>query len=58
MVSATGSSCVEANLVSTAAIVWGEQALHKLSGFGQAARLVRFDGEVISVNGWPQEEVR
>lgn len=58
MVSATGSNCVEANLVSTAAIVWGEQALDKLSGFGQAARLVRFDGEVLSVNGWPQEEVR
>jgi thiamine biosynthesis lipoprotein len=58
MVSATGSNCVEANLVSTAAVVWGEQALHKLSAFGQAARLVRFDGEVLSVNGWPQEEVR
>jgi thiamine biosynthesis lipoprotein len=58
MVSATGSSCVEANLVTTAAIVWGEQALHKLSGFEQAARLVRFDGEVLSVNGWPQAEVR
>ena len=44
--------------MSTAAIVWGEQALQKLCGFGQSARLVRFDGEVLSVNGWPQEEVR
>jgi len=56
MASATGSSCVEANLVTTAALVWGEQALDRLSGFGQAARLVRFDGEVFSVNGWPQED--
>ena len=57
LVSATGTSCVEANLVTTAAIVWGEQALDKLNGFGQSARLVRFDGEVFSVNGWPSEEV-
>jgi len=56
MASATGSSCVGANLVTTAALVWGDQALERLSGFGQAARLVRFDGEVFSVNGWPQED--
>ncbi len=56
MVSATGRSCVEANVVTTAAIVWGEQALDKLAGFEQAVRLVRFDGEVFAVNGWPQEE--
>ena len=56
LVSATGTSCVEANLVTTAAIVWGEQALGKLDGLGRPARLVRFDGEVVSVNGWPSEE--
>ncbi|MGO9857134.1 MAG: FAD:protein FMN transferase [Acidimicrobiales bacterium] len=57
LVSATGTSCVEANLATTAAIVWGEQALDKLNGFGRSARLVRFDGEVFSMNGWPSEEV-
>ena len=55
MVSATGSSCVEANLVTTAAIVWGERALDELPRFGQAVRLVRSDGEVVRVNGWPLE---
>jgi FAD:protein FMN transferase len=53
LVSATGSSCVEANLVTTAAIVWGNRALEELAAFDQSVRLVRFDGEVFSVNGWP-----
>jgi FAD:protein FMN transferase len=55
LVSATGSSCVEANLVTTAAIVWGEGALHELARFEQSVRLVRGDGRVFFVNGWPQE---
>ncbi len=55
LVSATGSSCVDANLVTTAAIVWGPEALARLAGFEQSVRLVRADGEVFSVNGWPLE---
>ena len=55
VVSATGSSCVEANIVTTAAIVWGERALDELPRFEQSVRLVRFDGKVFSVNGWPME---
>jgi FAD:protein FMN transferase len=55
VVSATGRSCVEANLVTTAAIVWGARALDELPRFGQAVRLVRADGKVYSVNGWPQD---
>jgi thiamine biosynthesis lipoprotein len=55
LVSATGTSCVEANIVTTASIVWGEQALGRLAGFDQSMRLVRFDGKVFSVNGWPLE---
>ena len=55
LVSATGSSCVEANLVTTAAIVWGAQALDELPRFGQSVRLVRSDGKVFHVNGWPQD---
>ncbi|MFZ0251104.1 MAG: FAD:protein FMN transferase [Acidimicrobiales bacterium] len=53
LVSATGASCVEANLVTTAAIVWGRSALDRLPRLGQAARLVRSDGRVFFVNGWP-----
>ncbi|HTU37406.1 MAG TPA: FAD:protein FMN transferase [Acidimicrobiales bacterium] len=55
LVSATGASCVEANIVTTAAVVWGESALDHLAGFAQSVRLVRFDGEVVYVNGWPAE---
>jgi FAD:protein FMN transferase len=56
LVSATGSSCVEANLVTTAAIVWGAGALHELARFEQSVRLVRVDGKVFTVNGWPPEQ--
>jgi thiamine biosynthesis lipoprotein len=55
LVSATGTSCVEANVVTTAAIVWGEHALDQLARFDQSVRLVRFDGTVCAVNGWPVE---
>jgi thiamine biosynthesis lipoprotein len=54
LVSATGATCVEANLVTTAAIVWGERALERLPRFGQSVRLVRADGHVVTVNGWPE----
>jgi thiamine biosynthesis lipoprotein len=40
--------------VTTAAIVWGERALDELPRFGQAVRLVRHDGQVFFVNGWPE----
>ena len=53
LVSATGASCVEANLVTTAAIVWGEDALDELGRFEQPVRLVRPDGSVVCLNGWP-----
>lgn len=55
LVSATGASCVEANVVTTAAVVWGVDALDRLAGFEQSVRLVRTDGQVFSVNGWPLE---
>ena len=56
LVSATGASCVEANLVTTASLVWGADALDQLRRFDQSVRLVRFDGRVFTVNGWPHEE--
>ena len=55
VVSATGSSCVQANLVTTAAIVWGERALDELQRFEQSMRLVRLDGKVFPLRGWPEE---
>jgi thiamine biosynthesis lipoprotein len=55
LVSATGASCVDANMVTTASLVWGAQALDRVRGFGQSVRLVRLDGAVFSVNGWPLE---
>ena len=54
LVSATGPNCVAANIVTTAAIVWGARALDELARTTQPARLVRCDGEVFSVNGWPE----
>jgi FAD:protein FMN transferase len=55
LVSVTGSSCVDANALSTAAIVWGPGALDRLQQYGQAARLLRHDGEVFTVGGWPDD---
>jgi thiamine biosynthesis lipoprotein len=57
LVSATGTSCVDANTVTTAALVWGSRALEELHAFDQSVRLVRLDGAVFSVNGWPLEPV-
>jgi thiamine biosynthesis lipoprotein len=55
LVSATGASCVDANALATAAVVWGAPAPRRLRAFDQAARLVRHDGRVFSLNGWPGE---
>ncbi|HUY21978.1 MAG TPA: FAD:protein FMN transferase [Acidimicrobiales bacterium] len=58
LVSASGASCVEANAASTAAVVWGEQAVPRLVELGQPARLVRHDGQVLTLNGWPAADER
>jgi thiamine biosynthesis lipoprotein len=55
LVSASGESCVDANAATTAAVVWGERAVAKLVQLGQPARLVRHDGQVLTVHGWPSE---
>jgi thiamine biosynthesis lipoprotein len=54
LVSAVGATCVDANAATTAAMVWGEAALDYLPSFGQAMRLVRHDGCVTYLNGWPE----
>ncbi len=56
LVSAVGPSCVDANALSTAAVVWGNKAIGLLGPFGQAVRLVRHDGAVFTLGGWPDEE--
>jgi len=53
--SVTAADCVDANTASTAAIVLGERAVDWLRTTGLPARLVRADGTVVCLNGWPQE---
>jgi thiamine biosynthesis lipoprotein len=53
LASVAGASCVDANALSTAAIVWGRKALDCLRPYGQAARLLRHDGQVFTLGGWP-----
>jgi thiamine biosynthesis lipoprotein len=51
--SVAAATCVDANAASTAAIVLGEAAPAWLARTGLAARLVRRDGEVVGIAGWP-----
>jgi hypothetical protein len=46
---------IAANAVSTAAIVWGRTAFQHLNRFDQSVRIVRHDGRVVCINGWPEE---
>ena len=52
-VSVAAATCVDANTASTAAILRGERAPAWLAGAGLPARLVRHDGTVEIVAGWP-----
>jgi FAD:protein FMN transferase len=54
-VSVAAASCVDANTASTAAIVLGDAAPEWLAARRLPARLVREDGEVVRVAGWPEE---
>lgn len=55
-VSVAAASCVDANTASTEAVVLGERALGRLRRTGLPARLVRVDGTVERVCGWPEDE--
>lgn len=55
-VSVTAARCVDANVASTAAVVLGEQGPLWLTALGLPARLVRRDGVVVTLNGWPDDE--
>lgn len=52
-VSVAASSCADANIASTAAIVWGEAAIDRLRQLGVPARLVGVNGSVVRLGGWP-----
>jgi thiamine biosynthesis lipoprotein ApbE len=54
-VSVAADTCVAANTLSTAAIVWGEEAPRRL--WDVPARLVREDGEVVTTGGWPPDPI-
>jgi thiamine biosynthesis lipoprotein len=56
LVSVAAATCVDANAASTAAIVWGERAAGRLESMRLPARLVRHDGAVVTVAGWPTDE--
>jgi thiamine biosynthesis lipoprotein len=52
-VTVAAPSCVEANVASTAAIVWGEEGVFHVAQRGLAGRFVRRSGGVLEVGGWP-----
>jgi len=54
-VSAYAPSAVEANALTTAAVVWGDGAVDEISARGGSARLVGVDGAVQHVGTWPEE---
>jgi thiamine biosynthesis lipoprotein len=57
LVSTTAPSCVEANAWSTAAVVWGDDAVGALTDAGVPARLVDTSGGITYVGGWPPDIV-
>ncbi|HEY5438295.1 MAG TPA: FAD:protein FMN transferase [Acidimicrobiales bacterium] len=53
--SVTASDCVTANAFATAALLW-EDADYHLAQAGWSARLVRADGSIEYVGGWPSDD--
>jgi thiamine biosynthesis lipoprotein len=53
-VSVCAATCVDANIASTAAIVAGERDPGWLERQGLPARLVRQDGTILRLGGWPK----
>jgi FAD:protein FMN transferase len=53
-VSVMAARCVDANTATTAAIVLGERAVGWIRALGLPARLVRTDGRIVRLCGWPE----
>jgi thiamine biosynthesis lipoprotein len=56
-VSCAAATCADANIASTAALLYGERAPEWLAGMGLPARLVDRRGNVTRTAGWPAEEL-
>lgn len=56
LVTVAAGSCVDANALSTASVVWGPDAPYRVAQLGLPARFVATDGSVIEVGGWPHPE--
>jgi thiamine biosynthesis lipoprotein len=54
-VSVSASSCLDANVATTATIIRGEKAAPWLEALALPSRLVRTNGTVLHVGGWPSE---
>ncbi|WP_081882058.1 FAD:protein FMN transferase [Cryobacterium sp. MLB-32] len=54
-VTIAATSCLDANTLSTAAIVCGSGAVQWLRARGACARLVHSDGDITVLGGWPAE---
>jgi FAD:protein FMN transferase len=52
----SASDCLLANAFATAALLWNEDASYHIAQAGWSARLVRRDGSVEFVGGWPHDE--
>jgi thiamine biosynthesis lipoprotein len=55
-VSAAAATCVDANVLSTAAVVRGDRIWPLLQASGLPVRLVTADGQVLTAGGWPEEQ--
>ena len=55
LVTVAAATCVDANVASTSAIVLGASAPEWIAARELPARLVRTDGFVVTVSGWPPE---
>jgi len=53
----SAADCLTANAFATAALLWNEEAGYHVAQAGWSARLVRHDGTVEFIGGWPEEEV-
>lgn len=51
----SADTCVTANAFATAALLWGDDAGYHIAQAGWSARLVRHDGSVEFVGGWPPD---
>ena len=51
----SAGTCVDANAFATAALLWGEEAGYRIAQAGLSARLVRHDGSLEFIGGWPPD---